>query len=339
MMRRIAVAALCGALTALPAAGPAAAQNTRVLKMALFAPSTSNLAPIYAGYVKRFAAESGGSLKLELHYGASMGPTARHYQLVRDGVADMAMYHPALTPTIFPLTQVMHLPYLVHDAVHGAKMMMSVLPDLAAEHKGVHVLYIITSLPDNLFTASKPVRTAADLKGMRLRLASRPTAQMIVGLGAVPVGMPPTEMPEALQRGTIDGVITGLVGITAWQMGDLVKYRAPMFGTVNSFWTAMNARVYDSLTRQQKAIVDKISGVAEATRVAQVWNDAEDKAYIPYLRKHGIQDTKLDPALAQRMDALAAKASEAYVASLESKGLPARALYAKAKELSAKLAE
>lgn len=337
-MRRIAITALCIALAALVAAGPARAQHPRVLKLALFAPSTSNLAPIYAGYQKMFAAESGGTLKLEVHFGASMGPTNRHYQLVRDDVADMAMYHPALTPTIFPLTQVMHLPYLVHTAVEGAKMMMAVLPDLAAEHKGVHVMYIITSLPDSLYTASKPVRKLSDLRGLRLRLASRPTASMIVGVGAIPVGMPPTEMPEALQRGTIDGVITGLVGITSWQMGDLVKYRTPLFGTINSFWTAINTHVYESLTARQRAIIDKISGVAEAVRVAKVWDDAKKNQYIPYLRKHHVQDLKPDAALVKRMHELAAKASEAYVNSLERRGLPARALYAKAKALSAKYA-
>ena len=44
-----------------------------------------------------------------------------------------------------------------------------------------------------------------DLKGMRLRFASPTVRDFVAALGATPVGVPPTEIAEQLQKGTIDG--------------------------------------------------------------------------------------------------------------------------------------
>jgi TRAP-type C4-dicarboxylate transport system substrate-binding protein len=332
--------ALCAALVVAAIPGTATADEVRVLKFAQFAPPTSDLAPLYRDVAEDYAKSSGGTLKLEMHWGSSMGPTPRLYHLVRDGVADMSFYHPALTPDLFPLHQVLHTSYLVPNPMVGARVAMSLVPKyLEKEHKGVKILSFLATDPDWLYTSKKPVRTLADLRGLRIRVASRSAGKLLAQAGAVPVNIPPTEMAEALQRGTIDGIITSAAGLHQFRLGELLKYRSPLIGGVNTFPWAINQKVYDELTPKHRTIVDRRSGMSETIKTAQIWMTARETYWADYLKSSKIEDVEISPELDQRMRQLAAQETEELLQSLESKGLPARSFYAEAKALAAKYAK
>ena len=73
-----------------------------------------------------------------------------------------------------------------------------------------------------MHTTKKPIRTLDDFKGLRLRFASPTIRDLVAALGATPVGVPPTEQVEQLQKGTIDGAFIdyGGAGI-AFKMGGM----------------------------------------------------------------------------------------------------------------------
>ena len=50
-----------------------------------------------------------------------------------------------------------------------------------------------------------PVSSIADLKGKTIRASSKNESAALRAFGAVPIGMPVTEIPEAISRGTISG--------------------------------------------------------------------------------------------------------------------------------------
>ena len=50
-----------------------------------------------------------------------------------------------------------------------------------------------------------PVNSIADLKGKTIRASSKNESAALRAFGAVPIGMPVTEIPEAISRGTISG--------------------------------------------------------------------------------------------------------------------------------------
>ncbi len=56
--------------------------------------------------------------------------------------------------------------------------------------------------------AKAPVRTLADLKGLKISAFSRLSAETLKSLGATPVTMPVTEVYQSLNRGVIDATIT-----------------------------------------------------------------------------------------------------------------------------------
>ena len=209
-----------------------------------------------------------------------MGPVQQHYDFARTGQADVAWFLHGATPGRFPLTELVQLPYLVGSAEIGTKILND--PELRskyldAEHRGVKVLLLLTHQPGNVHTTKKPIRTVEDMKGMRIRFASPTIRDFVAALGGTPVGVPPTEQVEQLQKGTIDGVFIdyGGAGI-AFKMGGIVKYSTEMYSYVSSFGIGMNEDFWNKLPPDLKELVTKsMTGVEKD--VGRGW-DALDVA-------------------------------------------------------------
>ena len=71
---------------------------------------------------------------------------------------------------------------------------------------------------------NKQVKTLEDLKGMKIRAATRINARMLAALGATPVQMPLPQVPEALSKGVIDGAMVPWEGVPAIKLHEIAKY-------------------------------------------------------------------------------------------------------------------
>jgi len=258
-----------------------------------------------------------------------MGPTPAHYDLARTGQADISWFLHGGTPGRFPLTEIGSLPFMFGSAEIGIKVMND--PELRAkyldaEHKGVKVLLLFTHQPGGPHTTKKAVRTLDDFKGLRLRFASPTVRQLVQGLGATPVGVPPTEISEQLQKGTIDGAFIdyGGAGI-GFKLGGIVKYSTELYAYVTSFAVAMNEDTWKKLPPDlQKLITESVAG--KEKEIGEAW-DALDGPGKKLLMDGGAEAIKFSAADMAKVRAIGAAVSEATVKELEGKGLPARAVY------------
>ncbi len=110
---------------------------------------------------------SGGRIAVKRFPGSQLGPVQQHYDLARNGQADVAWFLHGATPGRFPLTELVQLPYLVGSAEIGTKTLND--PDLRAkyldaEHRGVKVLLLFTHQPGNVHTTKKAIRTVEDMR-------------------------------------------------------------------------------------------------------------------------------------------------------------------------------
>lgn len=71
---------------------------------------------------------------------------------------------------------------------------------------------------------TKPVRTADDLKGLRLRSGGAPYSRWAEHFGATPVNMPVGQTFEAMNQGTIDGSMGSIVDMLSFRLIDVAKY-------------------------------------------------------------------------------------------------------------------
>jgi TRAP-type C4-dicarboxylate transport system substrate-binding protein len=280
--------------------------------------------------------DSGGRITVKRFPGSQMGPVQQHYDFVRTGQADVAWFLHGATPGRFPLTELVQVPYLVGSAEIGTKVLNdSELRSkyLDAEHKGVKVLLLLTHQPGNVHTTKKPIRTVEDMKGLRIRFASPTIRDFIAALGGTPVGVLPTEQVEQLQKGTIDGVFIdyGGAGI-AFKMGGILKYSTEMYSYVSSFGVAMNPDFWNGLPPDLQGIVTKsMTGVEK--EVGEAW-DGLDVPGKKAIMDGGGEAIRLSPEENARFRKIGADVAEARVKELESKGMPARAIYDRMKSLA-----
>ena len=306
------------------------------LKLAYFVGDQHAMSQWLIKWANNLEKDSGGRITVKRFPGSQMGPVQQHYDFVRTGQADVAWFLHGATPGRFPLTELVQVPYLVGSAEIGTKVLNdSELRSkyLDAEHKGLKVLLLLTHQPGNVHTTKKPIRTVEDMKGLRIRFASPTIRDFIAALGGTPVGVLPTEQVEQLQKGTIDGVFIdyGGAGI-AFKMGGVLKYSTEMYSYVSSFGVAMNPDFWNRLSPDLQGMVTKsMTGVEK--EVGEAWDglDVPGKKAI----MDGVGEAiRLSPEENARFRKIGADVAEARVKELESKGMPARAIYDRMKSLA-----
>jgi TRAP-type C4-dicarboxylate transport system substrate-binding protein len=265
-----------------------------------------------------------------------MGPTPQMYDLARTGQAEVSWFLHGATPGRFQLTELIQLPYVAGSAEIGTKVINDA--SLRAkyfdpEHRGMKVLLLLTHQPGNVHTTRKPIRTADDLRGLRIRFSGPVIRDFIARLGGTAVGVQPNEQLEQLQKGVLDGTFIDYGGAgVAFKMGGTVKYSTEMYSYVSSFGIGMNPGFYKGLPADLRRMVDdSVKGVEK--EVGQGW-DALDDIGKKLLVDGGSQPIKLSAAENARFRKVGAEVTEAKLKELEGKGLPARAAFKQIQQLA-----
>ena len=131
---------------------------------------------------------------------------------------------------IFQITAV---PFLYRDYDHMRTVLNSPLfqPHLDAAEKatGVKVIAINgDTAPRELTTRDKPVRTAADFKGLKIRIAESAMVRAAMQkLGANPQVIPFADLYMALKQGVVDAQENGVIPIKNMSFYEVQKYFMP----------------------------------------------------------------------------------------------------------------
>jgi TRAP-type C4-dicarboxylate transport system substrate-binding protein len=322
-------------------AAGAQAQAKHEVKVATFVGPQHFMSQWLVKWSEKLEKGSGGRLVFKHFPGSQMAPTPQMYDLARSGQAEVAWFLHGATPGRFLLTELVQLPYMVGSAEIGTKVLNDAelrSKYLDPEHKGVKVLLLFTHQPGNVHTTKKPIRTADDLRGLRIRFSGPVIRDFITRLGATAVGVQPTEQLEQLQKGVLDGTFIDYGGAgVAFKMGGTIKYSTEMYSYVSSFGIGMNPEFYAKLPPDLKKLVDQ-SSVGVEKEVGAGW-DALDDVGKKLLVDGGAQPIRLSAKENERFRIAGAEVTEAKLKELEAKALPARAVFRTMQGLSVKHAK
>jgi TRAP-type C4-dicarboxylate transport system substrate-binding protein len=281
-LRAVAVATLLS----LGALGAAQAQQV-VLKVHHFLPSTSNAqVTLIQPWCDKIAKESNDRLKCQIYPAMQLGGTPPQlFDQAKDGVADIVWTVPTYSAGRFTKSEVFELPFMVPNAKVGSQALWTYVQKNALdEFKGTHLIFMHVHDGAVLHTNNKPVKTMEDLKGLKLRGATRINARVLTALGATPVQMPLPAVTEAISKGVIDGAVVPWEGVPAIKLQEITNYHlevpagTPRFAnTIFAF--AMNQARYDSLPPELKKVIDANSGLQPSA-------DAGAKAFDAVVDKH-----------------------------------------------------
>ena len=316
------------AIAAVAALGTSRADaQTIELKYALFTPPTNFINKEAMRWADEIKQKSGGKLVLNLFHSSQMGPPPRHYDLARTGVSDISYVLQGFTPGRFPLTELVQLPGLMPTGKASSQAMQELLPQfLEKEYVGTRVLYLFGA-PSVPVLSKRPIRALADMKGMRIRYPDPMHQMLIEALGAIPVSISPTDVPESLNKGTIDAVVMGYSGVTAFQLHQVARYSTEFDSGGIPFAIVMNPGSYDKLPADLRKLIDDTTGMPVATRMGIAFDD-DEAAMRKVTAAAGVEVLKLPAADEARVKELAVKLTDTAVKAAEAKGAPARAFLA-----------
>jgi len=258
-----------GAATFAAAALASNAQASVTLKFHTFmAPSSNVWLNMHKAWMSKVEKESNGRIKFEAYPAMQLGGTpAQLFDQARDGVVDIIWTLPGYTAGRFPRTEVFELPFMMSNAQATSRAyweyVQTITPD---EFKDIHLLALQVHGPGVIHTVDKPIKSIADLKGLKIRAPTRQVTKLLGALGATPVGMPLPSIPDALSKGTIHGAVIPWEVVPSVKVQELTKYHAefdPVGGALYTatFVMAMNKAKYNSLPADLKKIIDNNSGV------------------------------------------------------------------------------
>ena len=263
--------ALAALVAALAISGRAQSQEI-TLKLSAFIPDQ---APTFAQVIKPWAdainAEGEGILKIDTFPGGALGGNpGLQAKMVTDGVADIALVIPAYSPGRFPDDEVMELPSMVKTSTESSVALWRLYDrGLLRGYDEFRVIMLSTTNPYAIHT-KEPVRTMADISGKKLRAGGPVASAAMRALGAVPVGLPITEVAENISRGVIDGSGGDWDVMYSFRIIEAARnhYMATL-GTV-PVTLLMNRKVYEGLPDAAKAVIDKHSGESMSRRFGGV---------------------------------------------------------------------
>jgi TRAP-type C4-dicarboxylate transport system substrate-binding protein len=268
------IAALAGA--AFLIAASANAQDKPVtLKMASWVPAQHPLNPSFVAWAEDIKKASNGTITATLFPSEQLGKAFDHYDMARDGIADVAYVNPGYQPGRFPIMAGAGLPFIFSNAKGGSAAIDAWYRAYAAkEMKDVKFCFAFIHDPGT-FHSKKKLLLPSDVKGLKVRPATSTIGQMITLLGGTNVQASAPEARDMLERGVADAITfpwgsIGLFGIdkVVTQHMDVPLYTTP-------FVWAMNKDKYESMSAAQKKVIDEHCTTEWAEKVAAPWADFE----------------------------------------------------------------
>jgi TRAP-type C4-dicarboxylate transport system substrate-binding protein len=319
------------------------AQQSVTLKFHTFMAPLSNVwLTMHKPWMEKVEKDSGGRIKFEGYPAMQLGGTpVQLYDQARDGVVDIVWTLPGNNAGRFPRIEVFELPFMMNNAEATSKAFWEYFQTQAAdEFRETQVLALHVHGPGLFHSATKPIRSVADLKGMKVRGPTRLVTKMLGSVGATPVGMPLPQIPDALSKGTIDACVIPWEVVPSVKVHELTKFHSEFDNTGGALYTttfvmAMNKARYDGLAPDLKKVIDANSGLATSASLGktQQGNDPNGrKAAVD----RGNQIYQFTATQREEFIKLSAAIDDEWAADMDKRGFKGKALLESAKSLIAK---
>lgn len=337
-MRKISLALIILLGFSLFSLGSQATEKTYTLTMHHFLSSNS---PAHKDFLvpwaKKIEEASKERIKIDIYPSMSSGGKPNElYGQVRDGAFDLVWTLAGYTPGIFPRVEVFELP-TVHQgsAVVTTQAIYENMDLIKEDFKDVESIIIHSSAGNALHTKNKEIKSATNLKGLKLRSPSRTGSWYITDLGAKPVGMPLPALPQALSKGAVDGMLMPFEIFPPYKMQQLTKksFEGPKgarFGT-SIFMLLMNKDKFNSLPKDLQKIIKDNSDAAVYKQTGELFDKVEEPGKALQIKAGG-EVVKFTPKQWQEFETIGQKVVNQWIKEVNNKGINGKKLVDEARK-------
>jgi TRAP-type C4-dicarboxylate transport system substrate-binding protein len=269
-----------------------------------------------------------GKVKVDTYPGSTLLNPKNMFDGVIAGTADIGCLATSYQPGAFPVVEAVDLPLGWPNATVASVSLWELVDKYKPkEFEKVKVITMFTCPPANIMSM-KPVRNLADIKGYELR-ASGTGAKILELLGAAPVAMPQSDVPEALQKGVIKGNVSSLEVLKDFKYAE---YCRNVTGNVNlfvvSFAVVMNQAKWNSLPDDVKKVFDDLRKEQAIWTGQYVDNHVKEALKWSKDNFKDFQVFDLSKDELSKWYALLKPMNERYLKDYEAKGIPTKAILA-----------
>jgi len=276
MKLRFAGCVYAAALLVGGATGVLAQDKTFELKLAHWVPPSHPLQKALEEWGASVEKDSGGTIKYKVYPSQQLGKAFDHYDMARDGIADLTYINPGYQPGRFPIIAAGELPFLISNARSGSQALDAWYRKYAAnEMKDVKFCLAFLHDPGTFHSKAKKITVPDDIKGMRIRPAHATMAAWVTQLGGTNVQSSAPEVRDILDKGVADAVTFPWGSISLFGIDKVTKYHmeAPLYVTTFAF--VFNKDKYNQMSAEQKKVIDNHCTNEWALKVAAPWADFE----------------------------------------------------------------
>jgi len=303
---------LLGLLLALGVTPACAQDKTFDLKISHWVPASHPLQKALEDWGAAVQKASGGTIKSTVFPAQQLGKAFDHYDMARDGIADVTYVNPGYQPGRFPIIGAGELPFLMSDAKGGSEALDAWYRKYVdKEMKDVKFCLAFIHSPSSFHSRTKKIVVPDDIKGMKVRPADATIANFVTLLGGTNVQSSAPEVRDIIERGVADAVTFPWGSLVLFGIDKVTKYHmeAPLY--VTTFVLVLNKDKYNQMSDMQKKAIDDNCNTEAAGRVGEPWGKFEDA---------GVDKVRAEPGqelykLTAEQTALWKKASEPLVKS------------------------
>lgn len=241
--------------------------------------------------------KSGGKYKIKVFNKGALGTEKETIDQVKIGALDLTRVNISPMNAICQKTQVPTMPFLFHSVEHMRKSLdgpagEEILKDCEAQ--GFIGLAFYDSGARSIY-AKKPIKTVADVKGMKIRVQQSDLWVALIGaMGGNATPMPYGEVYTGLKTGLIDAAENNIPSFDTAKHYEAVKFYSRTEHSMAPEMLLMSKQVWDKLP---KADQDMIRAAAKESVAVQrkSWDEQEGKS-LAAVKAGGAQIVEVDKA-------------------------------------------
>jgi len=268
--------------------GTFAQDKTFELKLSHWVPPSHPLQKALEDWGASVEKASGGTIKYKVFPAQQLGKAFDHYDMARDGIADLTYINPGYQPGRFPIIGAGELPFLMSNAKGGSQAIDAWYRKYAdKEMRDVKFCLAFVHDPGTFHSRAKKIMVPGDVRGMKIRPAHATMATFVTLLGGTNVQSSAPEVRDILEKGVADSVTFPWGSIPLFGIDKVTKFHmeVPLYATTFAF--VFNRAKYGQMSAAQKKVIDDHCTNEWALKVAGPWSDFE---------ADGVVKLKADPA-------------------------------------------
>lgn len=266
---------LVGTLSALLAAGSVTAQEVN-LRLSHWVPPTHPIQTLgIEPWIESLSEASDGRIGVTIFPAQQLGAAPDHYDMARDGIADITYTNPGYQAGRFPIYSLIEVPFHANNGVAAAQALHAWYAPIA-ETEMADVKFCLANPHDpGTFHSKAPIKVPADIDGLNVRPAHATMARFVSELGGGPVQVPAPEAREAIANGTADAITFPWNSIYIFGIDSETKYHLDMPFYISAQLLLINKDTYNGMPDDLRQVLDDHCTPEWSRRFSEGWAENE----------------------------------------------------------------